>query len=149
MKHWKSGMITNLEYYSRSSAHRFFIKSYLECIETNPGGVLQKKEFLKISQNLQENTCATVSFLIKLQVSAGLRSQIFHLAGNFNVQNVEIGLYETWPSPLKIIISICKKLSCLSACKKSTPSLTSFLRYCKEIENLLFRVIWACLASHT
>ena len=88
-------MITNLEYYSRSSAHRFFIKSYLECIETNPGGVLQKKELLKISQNLQENTCATVSFLIKLQVSAGLRSQIFHLAGNFNVQNVEISLYET------------------------------------------------------
>ena len=27
-----------------------------------------KKVFLKISQNLQENTCARVSFLIKLQV---------------------------------------------------------------------------------
>ena len=61
VEHLKSGMITNLEYYSRSSAHRFFIKSYLECIETNTGGVLQKKEFLKISQNLQENTCATNS----------------------------------------------------------------------------------------
>ena len=31
-------------------------------------GVLSKKVFLKISQNSQENTCATVSFLIKLQV---------------------------------------------------------------------------------
>ena len=28
-----------------------------------------KKLFLKISQNSQENTCAWVSFLIKLQVS--------------------------------------------------------------------------------
>ena len=30
------------------------------------GGVLWKKVFLEISQNLQENTCAWVSFLIKL-----------------------------------------------------------------------------------
>ena len=29
-----------------------------------------KKVFLEISQNLQENTCARFSFLIKLQVSA-------------------------------------------------------------------------------
>ena len=33
------------------------------------GGVLWKKVFLKISQNSQENNCARVSFLIKLQVS--------------------------------------------------------------------------------
>ena len=33
------------------------------------GGVLLKKVFLKISQNSQENTCATLSFLIKLQAS--------------------------------------------------------------------------------
>ena len=32
--------------------------------------VFCKKVFLKISQNLQENTCARVSFLIKLQVEA-------------------------------------------------------------------------------
>ena len=31
-------------------------------------GVLSKKVFLEISQNLQENTCAWVSFLITLQV---------------------------------------------------------------------------------
>ena len=31
-------------------------------------GVLLKKVFLEISQNSQENTCARVSFLIKLQV---------------------------------------------------------------------------------
>ena len=30
-------------------------------------GVLCKKVFLEISQNSQENTCARVSFLIKLQ----------------------------------------------------------------------------------
>ena len=32
-------------------------------------GVLQEKVFLEISQNPQENTCARVSFLIKLQAS--------------------------------------------------------------------------------
>ena len=33
-------------------------------------GVLCKKVFLEISQNSQENTCARVSFLIKLQAQA-------------------------------------------------------------------------------
>ena len=37
--------------------------------EAATGGVLQKKVFLEISQNSQENTCARVSFLIKLQAS--------------------------------------------------------------------------------
>ena len=41
------------------------------------------------------------------------------------------------------------KLSSLSTCKKLTSSLTPFLIHCKEIPNLLFRVIWACLATHT
>ena len=36
-------------------------------------GVYGKKVFLEISQNSQENTCARVSFLIKLQAS-GLRT---------------------------------------------------------------------------
>ena len=52
-----------------------------------------------------------------------------------------------WPSPSKIIVSICRKLSCLYACHKSTSSLTFFLRYCKEKANLLFWVIWVCLAT--
>ena len=34
------------------------------------GGVLRKKAFLKILQNLQENACPRVGFLIKLQTSA-------------------------------------------------------------------------------
>ena len=34
------------------------------------GGVLQEKVFLKISQNSQENTRATVSYLIKLRRQA-------------------------------------------------------------------------------
>ena len=50
---------------------------------------------------------------------------------------------------MKIIVSICRQLSCLFSCKKSTSSLTSFLKYCREIANLLFWVIWACLAQIT
>ena len=53
-----------------------------------------------------------------------------------------------WTSPSKIIVPICRKLSCLPECKKSTSSITCFLRYCKEIANLLFWVIWASLATH-
>ena len=40
------------------------------------------------------------------------------------------------------------KFSYVPACKKSTLSFTSFLRYCREIANFLFWVIWACLATH-
>ena len=59
-------------------------------------------------------------------------------------------LWECLTQPLpKIIVSICRKLSCLSANKKSVSSLISFLRCCEEIANLLFWVIWACLATHT
>ena len=58
-------------------------------------------------------------------------------------------LWECLTIPIKIILSICSKLSCLSVCKKSTLSLNSFLGYCKEITNLLFRVIGTCLATHT
>ena len=36
---------------------------------------------------------------------------------------------------------ICKQ-------KKLTLSLNSFLRYCKEIANLLFWAIWVCFATH-
>ena len=36
-------------------------------------GVLEKKVFLEISQNSQENTCARVSFLIKLQAAYNFR----------------------------------------------------------------------------
>ena len=50
---------------------------------------------------------------------------------------------------ITIIVSFYRALPCLFACKKSTSSLTSFLRYCKEIANLLFWEIWACLATHT
>ena len=39
--------------------------------EAATGGVLYKKVFLKISRNSQENNCARVSFLIKLQASGG------------------------------------------------------------------------------
>ena len=48
---------------------------------------------------------------------------------------------------IKIIVSICSKPLCLSAWKKSTSSLTSFLRYCNKIANLLFWVLWACLKN--
>ena len=42
----------------------FEIKFEGKLPEATTRGVLQKKVFLKISQNLQENTCARVSFLM-------------------------------------------------------------------------------------
>ena len=48
---------------------------------------------------------------------------------------------------IKIIVSVCVKPSCLSACTKPTSSLTFFFKYCKEVPNLLFWVIWVCQIS--
>ena len=42
----------------------------IEKPEADTGSVLQQKVFLEISQNSQENTCARVSFLTKLQAEA-------------------------------------------------------------------------------
>ena len=44
------------------------INRYKPSIVAATGGVLQEKVFLEVSQNLQENTCARVSFLIRLQL---------------------------------------------------------------------------------
>ena len=44
----------------------------------------------------------------------------------------------------KVLNSTCTKLWRSSACK-STSSVTSFLRYCKDIANLLFWELWECL----
>ena len=41
---------------------------YNKLTEAATRGVLWKKVFLEISHNSRENTCARVSFLIKLQV---------------------------------------------------------------------------------
>ena len=46
----------------------YFVMPYITEAVTRKCSV--KKVFLKISQNLQENICARVSFLIKLQASA-------------------------------------------------------------------------------
>ena len=45
-----------------------------------------------------------------------------------------------------MILSACRKRWCLSSCKKSYLSLTSFLKYYKDIANLLFLVFWVCFA---
>ena len=52
--------------------HKSFIGNHLDAVSTEAAGqrCSEKKVFLEISQNSQENTCAKVSFLIKLQVEA-------------------------------------------------------------------------------
>ena len=42
--------------------------NFKKITETATGGVVLKKMLLNISQNSQENTCARVSFIIKLQL---------------------------------------------------------------------------------
>ena len=46
-----------------------FCRNSVKSCEAATRGVLCKKVFLEILQNSQENTCAGVSFLIKLQAS--------------------------------------------------------------------------------
>ena len=47
------------------------------------------------------------------------------------------------------IISLWQGFMITCVQKIKTSLLNSFLSYCKEIANLLFWVIWACLATHT
>ena len=47
-----------------------------------------------------------------------------------------------------MLVSIWKNLQHLSAGKKSTSSFMFSLRYCKDIVNWLFLVLWACLANY-
>ena len=50
----------------------------LQAAEAATGGSLQEKVFLEISQNSQENTCARVSILIKLQPATLLKYRLWH-----------------------------------------------------------------------
>ena len=45
----------------------------------------------------------------------------------------------------KVLKSTYRKLWFLSECKKSTSSLASFLRCCKDMANLVFCELWECL----
>ena len=45
------------------------VENQLQISEAATEDALQKKVFLKLSQNSQENTCARVSFLIKLDAT--------------------------------------------------------------------------------
>ena len=44
---------------------------------------------------------------------------------------------EAWLCPPRLMVSTCR-IICLSACKKSTSPLPSFLRYSKDIRNFYF-----------
>ena len=61
------------------------------------------------------------------------------------INNDSITLEETFMP--KVLRSTCRKLWSSSACQKSTSSLTYYLRYCKDIANLLFWELWECLIT--
>ena len=48
-----------------------------------------------------------------------------------------------------MIVSLWRNLRRLSAGRKSTSFFTFFLTYCKDIVNMLFWVLYACLAMYT
>ena len=54
-------------------------------------------------------------------------------------------LESSWSCTSIMIVWSCRKIWCLSIYQKSTSSLTSFLRYCKDIANLPFWEIGECL----
>ena len=89
------------------------------------------------------------NFNVYLHIKSQFHSSLLFWWTVKTLQTCYFGNCENHP-PSKIIPSIGRKLSCLPACKKSTSSsLNSFLRHCKKIANLLFWVIWVCLATHT
>ena len=54
-----------------------------------------------------------------------------------------------WLRTPRVILSTCRKLLSLSACKNLTSSFTFSMRYCKDIVNLLFWVFCTCLAAQS
>ena len=49
-----------------------------------------------------------------------------------------------WLWLVKAMLPACRKCWCLSSCKKPYLPLISFLKYYKNIVNLLFWVLWTC-----
>ena len=55
-----------------------------------------------------------------------------------------------WLRKPKVILSTCRKCSCLFAGKKPHPPPShAFLEILQRYANFLFWVLWACLAAHT
>ena len=65
-----------------------FFSTYLH-LQKQPPEVICKKVFLKNSQNLPENTCAGVSFLVKLQ-GGGLQLPALSIFFIFHVETEQV-----------------------------------------------------------
>ena len=85
---------------------------------------------------LQKNNFITHFFLKILQ-----RNNKIVTLGN-------IGMSGRLHTP-KMIVSMWRNLWRLSIANKSASTFTFSLGCCKDIANLLFWVLWACLATHT
>ena len=79
----------------------------LLCSEAATGGVLQEKVFLEIQQNSKENTCARVSFLIKLQASACNFVKEETLAQVFSCEFCKISENSFFKGHLRATASLC------------------------------------------
>ena len=79
----------------------------LLCSEAATGGVLQEKVFLEIQQNSKENTCARVSFLIKLQASACNFVKEETLAQVFSCEFCKISENNFFKGHLRATASLC------------------------------------------
>ena len=75
-----------------------------------------KKVFLEISQNSQENACARVSFLIKLQASGGISGGIRvripqkHVVVAFRSWNLDVVGFQSWKPD---VVAFCPLKKCL------------------------------------
>ena len=58
------------------------------------------------------------------------------------------GLWEYSAIPIKILLSTCSKLSCLSACQKIN-FITQFFKILQRNSKLVILGVWACLATQT
>ena len=52
---------------------------------------------------------------------------------------------DVWLWPPKRMVLACRRLWCVSSCNKWNISLASFLKYCQDIANFLFWLLWAWL----
>ena len=84
--------------------------------------------FFEILQRLQNNIPSFFEILQKLAI---------------------LGILSMPGWPVKMILSAYRKLRCMSSYKNSSISLTSFLKYYKDIANLLFWILWGYVVTPT
>ena len=132
------------------SKNHYIVKSYLDI-----GKSLQTWHFGYIGHEWPSPSKLIVSACRKFwYLSTWKENQLYTSPLSSNIAKIMQICYfgyirhNAWLWPLKMKVLDFRKLWCVYSCKKSNLSLTSFLKFFKDIANLWFQALLAYLAMH-